>query len=108
MSFFSYRPAYLQLIEDFVANRICACRFSDEFTSLWILGRDSGKSDSSEDVAKERLLDRVVSQIFTACDVYQSDDEYRTEYEYSEEELRSFVLGIFTLNEHLFHDSLAD
>ena len=100
MSYPENLGTYRELMRDFVHRNLDGLTFEKAFCELW-------RKDSQEEFSlpvKNELLDDLFSRIFTACDVFEPDPDLRKHYEYSEEELRSFVRDMLEENKHLFRE----
>ena len=107
MSYWDNRRQYYTIVDDFVRGETGGVEFETRFTERWREDRDESLShpvepDDSAQEQKREALERALSQVFTACDVFDPDPTTRTQYEYSEEELRQFVGDLFRRNLDLF------
>ena len=100
LSDFSYwqsKKLYTQLMEKFINGIIEGQKFEEEFYQIWRFNRD--KEYSSEEILKidyEKLIEStgfstIISQLFTDCDVFESDPSLREDYEIPEIELKNCV-----------------
>ena len=55
--------------------------FARKWNALWGLSKT------------DQLLRDLLDKVFTACDVFSPDPDAREDYEYSEDELRTFVMS---------------
>lgn len=115
MTYWLNRERYNTLLQQFTSEQITGREFESRFTQQWRLDRDAEakkanpgclnsfklKSSDSHNQA-ERAYESVLSQIFTACDVFEPDDAYRTEHEYSEQMLRQFVVDVIQQHPQFF------
>ena len=84
-------------MEKFINGIIGGQKFEEEFYQIWILNHD--KEYSSEEILKidyEKLIEStgfstIISQLFTDCDVFESDPSLREDYEIPEIELKNCV-----------------
>ena len=100
LSDFSYwesKKLYTQLMEKFINGIIDVQTFEEKFYQIWRLNRD--KEYSTEEILKinnEKLIElkgfsTIISNLFTDCDVFESDPSLREDYEISEVELKNRV-----------------
>lgn len=79
-----------EFVRSFVDGRISAPTFSDAYTELWRIERDSGLLQKDEP-----RLSECLSSVFCATDMYCADSEGREVYELDEDQLKSEVLIVF-------------
>jgi len=70
------------LIASLKKGEITKEEFATKWNTLWGLSKT------------EQLLRDLLDGVFTACDVFNPDADSREDYEYSESELRTFVITI--------------
>lgn len=85
-------------MDEFINARISGVEFEKEFFRMMRKDRDSKSYPQQE----QPELESVLSRVFTACDVFNPDADFRSEYEYDETELRDFVRNILAENLSLF------
>lgn len=97
-SYWENRKLYLQLMENFVYERIDGMQFDREFCRMWRVDRDKNYSleellDKIEDEKLTELegFSALMSDLFTDCDVFEPDSALRQDDEISEEELKNCV-----------------
>ncbi|HIE29949.1 TPA: hypothetical protein EYP66_21995 [Candidatus Poribacteria bacterium] len=70
------------LIASLKKGEITKEEFATKWNALWGLSKT------------HQLLHDLLDEVFTACDVFNPDSDTREDYEYSESELRAFVINI--------------
>ena len=95
MIFWNNKQQYFSLIGKLIDQTISGVEFEARFTSLWRLNRDNEIStcfNKYNALSQEvNLFNNLLSEIFSACDVFDPDPDTREDYEYDEESLRRFV-----------------
>lgn len=83
-SYWENRKLYLQLMENFVYERIDGMQFDREFCRMWRVDRDKNYSlekllDKIEDEKLTELegFSALMSDLFTDCDVFEPDSALR-------------------------------
>jgi len=85
------------LIASLRKGEITKEEFARKWNALWRLSE-----------TEQRLRD-LLDMIFTACDVFNPDSDSREDYEYSEYELRTFVINILPkIKVPLLHTSMLN
>ena len=74
-------PSDEMLIISLRKGEITKEEFARKWNALWGLSKT------------DQLLRDLLDKVFTACDVFSPDPDARQDYEYSEDELRTFVMS---------------
>jgi hypothetical protein len=99
--YFSYwenRNQYLELMERFIHGEINGTQFDTEFSKMWIIDSDKNYSlkefvdkINELDLTKLKSFSDLRSELFTDCDIFEPNPDFRDKDEISEEELRNRV-----------------
>ena len=80
---------YRELIRDFLSQQIDAIIFVEKFIAQWKHDRDKQFEEINKGIepseTEEELSDKLLDQIFTACDCYNPKPEEK--YELNDEQL---------------------
>jgi hypothetical protein len=101
LEYFSYwenRKQYLELMERFIYGKIDGKQFDIEFCEMWGVDRDKNYSwkeflekINDLELTKLKSFSQLITELFTDCEIFQVDPDFRHDYEISEEELRNRV-----------------
>ena len=78
------------LIASLKKGEITKEEFSTKWNALWGLSKT------------DRSLREVLDKVFSACDAFNPDPSSRENYEYSQDELRTFVIEVLSKDQEAF------
>jgi Bacterial self-protective colicin-like immunity len=100
LQFWDDRKIYIQLMENFVSEKIDVNQFEREFYRMWQVNLDKNYSlkevlfrikDEELKLTELDYFTDLISELFTDCDVFEPDSRFRNDGEISEEQLRDCV-----------------